>query len=80
MGNDTLNILVLILAIVVVVFIFIRIAINLRKYGGSLTTTMHASTFEFLNKDKRNAIEEIAEMKSNKKLEEEESDKPITDQ
>ena len=44
-----------------------RIAINLRKYGESLTTTMYASTFEFLNKDKLNAIEKIAEMKSNKK-------------
>ena len=40
---------------------------------------MFASTYEFLNKDKREAVEEIVEMKANKKLEEESSDKPIDD-
>ena len=77
MENDTLSLLVLILTIAVAIIIFIRIAINLRKYGGSLTTTMFASTYEFLNKDKREAVEEIAEMKANKQLEEDASDKPI---
>lgn len=79
MNNDTLSLIVVALVVIFVVIIFIRIAINLRKYGGSLTTTMFASTFEFLNKDKREAAEEIVEMKANTKMEEEASDKPKTD-
>jgi len=68
--NDTLSIYFVISLILLILFIFIRIAIRLRKYGGSMTTTMFASTYEFLNKDKREAVEEIVEMKANKKLEE----------
>jgi len=67
MDNDTLSLLVVAVLLLVVVIVFIRIALNLRKYGGSLTTTMFASTYEFLNKDKREAVEEIVEMKANKK-------------
>ena len=40
---------------------------------------MLASTFEFLNTDKRKAAEEIVELKANKKMEEESSDKPEDD-
>jgi hypothetical protein len=50
--------------------------LRVRKYGGSQTTTMFASTYEFLNGDKRKAVEEIAELKANKKIEGEYSDKP----
>ena len=50
------------------------LAASIREYGGSLTTTMFASTYKFLNKDKREAVGEIVEMKANKKLEEDESD------
>ncbi len=32
---------------------------------------MFASTYEFLNKDKREAVEEIVEMNANKKMKEE---------
>ena len=35
-----------------------------------MTTTMFASTYEFLDKDKREVVEEIVEMKANKKQEE----------
>ena len=41
-----------------------------------MTTTMFAATFEFLNKDKRNAVNEIVETKAHKKKWEERSDKP----
>lgn len=79
MNNDTLGLVVVGVLLTIVIIIFVRIAISLRKYGGSLTTTMFASTFEFLNKDKREAVEEIVEMKANKKMEEEKSDKPKID-
>ena len=77
MDNEIVSLLVAASAILLVIILFIRIAIKLRKYGGSLTTTMFASTYEFLNKDKREAVEEISEMNANKKLEAESSDKPI---
>jgi len=73
MNNDLSNISFVIILILFVIFIFIKIALRIRKYGGSLTTTMFASTYEFLNKDKREAVEEIVEMKANKKMEEEKS-------
>ena len=47
MNNDTLSLIVVALVVIFVIIIFVRIAINLRKYGGSLTTTMFASTFSF---------------------------------
>ena len=74
MNNNLLNISFVIILILFIIFIFIKIALRVRKYGGSLTTTMFASTYEFLNKDKREAVGEIVEMKANKKLEEDESD------
>ncbi|MHB1687764.1 MAG: hypothetical protein ACYCVH_10355 [Ignavibacteriaceae bacterium] len=76
MGNDIISLLVVATVLIVVIIVFIRIALNVRKYGGSLTTTMFAATYEFLNKDKRKAVEEIVEMKANKKMEEESSDEP----
>jgi predicted Holliday junction resolvase-like endonuclease len=79
MQNDTLSLLVVFILLIAIIYVFIRIAINLRKYGGSLTTTMFASTYEFLNEDKREAVEEVVEMKANKKLEEESSGKPMDD-
>ena len=75
MENDTLNLIVLSVVLIIVVALFIRIAIRLRKYGGSLTTTMFGATYEFLNKDKRKAVKEIVEMKANKKMDEQKSDK-----
>ncbi len=79
MVSDTFNILLSAALILLVIIIFIRVAIKTRKYGGSLTTTMFASTYEFLNKDKREAVEEIVELNANKKIEEEKSDKPKDD-
>ena len=79
MSNDTLSLIIVASIVLLVIIVFIRIAVNLRKYGGSQTTTMFASTYEFLNQDKREAVEEIVEMKANKKMEEEASDKPEVD-
>ncbi len=71
MNSDLLSISFVIVLILFIILVFIKIALRVRKYGGSLTTTMFASTYEFLNKDKREAVEEIVEMNANKKLEEE---------
>ncbi len=79
MENETLSLIVLAIGLLIEIIVFIRIAIRVRKYGGSLTTTMFAATYEFLNKDKREAVEEIVEMKANKKMEEILSDKPKED-
>ncbi len=76
MENEILSLILVSVLLILVVYIFIRVAIKLRKYGGSLTTTMFASTYEFLNKDKREAAKEIVELKANKKMEKEASDKP----
>ena len=73
MGNDLISLLVVAAALIAVIYVFIRIAVRLRKYGGSMTTTLFASTYEFLNKDKQKAVEEIVETKANKKLEEQKS-------
>ena len=62
--------------ILLIIYVFIRIALRIRKYGGSMTTTMFASTYEFLNKDKRDAVEEIVNMNANIKTEEEKSGQP----
>jgi len=77
MNNDLIDIFIAIILIFLILFIFIKIEIRLRKHGGSMTTTMLGSTYEFLNKDKREAAEEIVEMKANKKLEEESTNKPV---
>jgi len=52
-GNDTINLLLIIVLLIVTNYVFIRIALKLRKYDGSLTTTMFGSTYQFLKKDKR---------------------------
>ena len=79
MEKDTFNLLFVAAILIIVIFIFVRIAIKLRTYGGSVVTTMFASTYEFFNKDKREAVEEIVEMKANKQFEEDASDLPKID-
>lgn len=80
MNSDTLGLLTIAAVLMVGIYIFIRIAIRLRKYGGSLTTTMFGATYEFLNKDRKEAVKEIVEMKANKKMEEQRTDKPREDE
>lgn len=71
MNNDALNIIVVSIILTVVVFIFIRISLRVKKHGGSMTTTMYASTYEFLGKEHREAAEEIVERKADKKFDQE---------
>jgi hypothetical protein len=63
--------------LLIAVIIFIRIAMRIRKNGGALTTTFFAATYDFYNKEKRKAIEVIAEQKAGKKMEEQRTDEPI---
>ncbi len=75
MSNDTLSLLFVTILFFVVIIGFVKISIRIRKHGGSMTTTMHAATYELLSKDNRVAIEQVAEVKANKKMEEQESGK-----
>jgi len=76
MNSDITSIIFVVFILIAIIYIFIKIAMRLRKYGGSMSTTMHAATYEFLSKNMRESVEEVVEMKANKKLEEESSDKP----
>lgn len=71
MNSDTLVLIFAFILLVLAIIVFIRISMKVRKSGGSLMTTMHGATYEFLNKDKREAIEQIVEVKANKKMEDE---------
>lgn len=57
--------------------VFMRMALKIRRNGGSLATTFFAVTYDFYNKDKRNAIEVIVEQKAGKKMEEQSSNQPL---
>lgn len=76
MNDYTSDLFLVAVILAAVIFIFIRIALRIRKHGGSMTTIMHASTYEFLSKDYREAVEEIVERKASKKMEEISNDKP----
>ena len=56
--------------------VFIRISQNLRRGGGSLTTTMLGATDLFYDKEKKKAVTQIIEMKSGTKQEEQSSEDP----
>ncbi|MCX6169054.1 MAG: hypothetical protein NTX65_06935 [Ignavibacteriales bacterium] len=75
MDNDSLNLLAAALVLAAVIYLFIRVAQRIRKHGGSLTSSMFASTYEFYNKEKKAAIEQMVEQKV-RKMEEQENDKP----
>ena len=76
MNNDSLGMIFLIALLAAVIFLFIRIALKIRRNGGSLTTMMFGATYEFLNKDKREAVEQIVEVKASKKMEEQSTNEP----
>lgn len=76
MTNDLFSLIFITVLLILVVALFIRIALRTRKHGGSLTTLMFGSTYEFYNNEKRKAIEQIVENKANKKMKEESTDKP----
>ena len=74
MNNDSFGLIFAAIVLLVLIFSFIRIALRIRKHGGSLTTSMFASTYEFYDKEKRAAIEQIVEQKV-KKMEDDETNK-----
>lgn len=75
MNSDSLNLLLAAIMLAAVIYSFIRVAYRIKKHGGSLTTSMFASTYEFYDKEKKAAIEQMVEQKV-KKIEELENDKP----
>ncbi len=76
MNSDSYSLLFVFLLIVFVIFIFIRIALRIRKYGGSMLTTMAGSTHEFRDKEKQEAMEIVLDLKANKKMVEQSDDEP----
>ena len=70
------EIILVILLIIALVSLFIWLANKLREGGGSMMTLMYGATDEFYTKDQKKAIEQRVEVKSNKKMEEEESGEP----
>jgi hypothetical protein len=70
------EILLAIFFLTVSILIFIYISQKLRRGGGSLTTTMLGATDLFYDKEKKNAVTRIVEMKAGKKQEEQSSEKP----
>jgi len=73
MNNDSFNLIFAVTVLLVVIVFFVRVALRIRNHGGSLTTSMFASAYEFYNKEKHAAIEQIVEQKV-KKMEDEETD------
>ena len=58
MNNDSLSLIFALIVLLVVIVLFLRVALRIRKHGGSLTTSMFASTFELYNKEKCAAMED----------------------
>jgi hypothetical protein len=71
-----IEILLAFFVLIAAIFIFIHISRKLRKGGGSLTTTMLGATDLFYDKEKKNAVSQILEMKTGKKQEEQSSEEP----
>lgn len=67
MDNDTFTIIFGIVVLIFAILFFVKMTMRIRKYGGSLATTMHAATYEFLSKDMQEAVKEVVEMTANKK-------------
>ena len=70
------EILLAIFLLTAAIYLFICISGKLRKGGGSLTTTMLGATDLFYDKEKKNAVSQIVEMKAEKKREEQSSEAP----
>ena len=76
MNDENITLLFATIIFITFIYLFFRLANRIRKHGGSMLTTMYASTYEFLDSDKREAVEQVLEMKAGKKMEEELSCEP----
>lgn len=72
--EDIIQLVFAVLVLFISVLIFVHISRKLRKGGGSLTTTMLGSTDLFYDKEKKNAVRQIIEMKAGTKQEEQSSE------
>ncbi len=70
--NELFPFIVLVIAILIIVWLLLKI----KKSGRSLSTTVHGAMYETYNQEKRASIEHVLEQKI-KKMNEQESDKPI---
>ena len=77
MNSDAASLFILAVILLLIIVIFVHLALRIRRNGGSFTTTVFAATYEFYDKEKRNAIEVIAEQKAGKKMEEQSSDESV---
>jgi len=71
-----LELLVAIFFLLAAIILFIRISQKLRRGGGSLTTRMLGATDLFYDREKKNAVAQIVEMKAGKKQEEQSTEDP----
>ncbi len=58
------------------IFIFVRISLRIRRGGGSLYNVVYGATDQFLNKDKKKAVEVVADQFAKKRLEDQSSAEP----
>jgi hypothetical protein len=72
-SDEIINIFLPGFLILLVLILLIRVSSRLRKRGGSLTSILFGSTFEFHNKDRQKAAEVIVEERSGKKQKEQDS-------
>lgn len=58
------------------IFIFFRISLRIRRSGGSLFNVVYGATDQFLNKDKKKAVEAVSDQFAKKRLEDQSSAEP----
>jgi hypothetical protein len=65
--SDLFSFIFAVLILILVITIFIRISLRVRRGGGSMTTVVLGATDEFLNEDKKRAVETIVNENAGKK-------------
>ena len=76
MNNDIFQGIIILLILIAAIFFFIRYTIRLRKVGSSvMTNVVFGATDQFLNKEKKMAVEMIVEKNAHKKMDEQSSGK-----
>lgn len=65
-----------IVVLIAVILIILWLLLRIKKSGRGMITTIHGAMYETYDKDKRAAVEQVLEQKV-KKMNEQESDKPL---